>query len=44
VVPTAIPKMMTDADPAKSARVMNAVMKMKKIDIAALTQAYEGAA
>ena len=44
VVPTVIPKMMTDADPTKSARVMNAVMKMKKLDIAALTQAYEGAA
>jgi len=44
VVPAAIPKMMTDADPAKSARVMNAFMKMKKLDIATLEQAYEGKA
>jgi len=44
VVPAAIPKMMTDPDPAKSARVMNAFMKMKKLDIATLERAYEGKA
>jgi predicted 3-demethylubiquinone-9 3-methyltransferase (glyoxalase superfamily) len=42
VVPTVIPEMMTDADPAKSARVMNAFMKMKKLDIAELERAYAG--
>jgi predicted 3-demethylubiquinone-9 3-methyltransferase (glyoxalase superfamily) len=42
VVPTAIPKMMTDPDTAKSARVMNAFMKMRKLDIAAIERAYAG--
>lgn len=41
IVPTAIGKMMTDADPAKSERVMATVLKMKKLDIKALMQAYE---
>jgi len=44
VVPAAVPKMMTDPDRAKSARVMNAFMKMKKLDIATLERAYEGKA
>jgi predicted 3-demethylubiquinone-9 3-methyltransferase (glyoxalase superfamily) len=44
VVPSAIPKMMTDPDPAKSARVMNAFMKMKKLDLATIERAYEGRA
>jgi len=44
VVPAAIPKMMTDPDGTKSARVMNAFMKMKKLDIATLERAYEGKA
>jgi predicted 3-demethylubiquinone-9 3-methyltransferase (glyoxalase superfamily) len=44
VVPTAIPGMMTDADAARSARVMNAFMKMKKFDLAALRRAYDGEA
>ena len=44
VVPAAIPKMMTDPDKAKSARVMNAFMKMKKLDIAPLERTYEGKA
>jgi predicted 3-demethylubiquinone-9 3-methyltransferase (glyoxalase superfamily) len=34
--------MMTDADGAKSDRIMNAVLKMKKFDIAELKQAYDG--
>lgn len=42
VVPTAIPRMMSDPDPAKPARVMNAFMQMKKLDIAALERAYRG--
>ena len=44
VVPSAIPKMMTDPDPAKSARVMNAFMKMKKLDLATIERAYAGRA
>ena len=44
VVPTAIPEMMTDADPARSARVMNAFMRMKKFDLTALRRAYDGEA
>ncbi len=44
VVPAAIPTMMTDPDAAKSARVMNAFMKMKKLDVAALERAYAGEA
>ena len=42
VVPSALPKLMTGADPAASARVMNAFMKMKKFDIAALERAAAG--
>ncbi len=44
VVPSALPKLMTGADPAASARVMNAFMQMKKFDIAALERAYAGKA
>ena len=43
VVPSAIPKMMADPDAKKSARVMNAFMKMKKLDVATLERAFEGA-
>ncbi len=44
VVPSAIPKMMTDPDAQKSARVMNAFLKMKKLDLAAIERAYAGKA
>jgi predicted 3-demethylubiquinone-9 3-methyltransferase (glyoxalase superfamily) len=44
VVPSAIPRMMSDPDSSKSARVMNAFMKMKKLDIAAIERAYAGTA
>ena len=44
VVPSAIQRMMNDPDSARSAQVMNAVMKMKKIDLAAIERAYAGAA
>jgi len=39
IVPTVLPQLMTDPDPARSARVMNALMGMKKLDIAALKKA-----
>ena len=42
VGPSAIPKMMSDPDSKKSARVMNAFMTMKKLDLAALERAYAG--
>lgn len=45
VVPLAMPQMMmTDPDTEKSARVMNAFMKMRKLDIAAMERAYAGQA
>jgi predicted 3-demethylubiquinone-9 3-methyltransferase (glyoxalase superfamily) len=44
VVPTVIPQMMTDADGEKSARVMNAFLKMNKLDLAAIERAYAGEA
>jgi predicted 3-demethylubiquinone-9 3-methyltransferase (glyoxalase superfamily) len=40
VVPTAMGKMMKDADPAKLERVMKAVLQMTKLDIKTLKQAY----
>ena len=44
VVPTAIPKYMSDPDPKRSNRVMQALLKMKKLDIGQLQRAYEGTA
>ena len=41
VVPSILPRLITDPDPAKSQRVLQAVMKMGKLDIAGLQQAYE---
>ena len=43
VVPTVLPKMLMDPDPAKSQRVTKAFLQMKKFDIAALKRAYDGA-
>jgi len=42
IVPRALPEMLGDPDPAKSRRVMEAMLKMKKIDIKTLQEAYEG--
>ncbi len=42
VVPTVLPKMLQDKDREKSKRVMAAMLKMKKIDIAGLKKAYAG--
>jgi predicted 3-demethylubiquinone-9 3-methyltransferase (glyoxalase superfamily) len=44
VFPSAVPKMLMDPDRAKAARVMNAFMKMKKFDLAAIERAYAGEA
>lgn len=42
VVPTRLPELITDKDPNKSGRVMHALLKMKKLDIAELEAAYQG--
>ena len=42
VVPARLGEMMTDCDPAKTARVMAAFMKMVKFDLATLEAAYRG--
>jgi predicted 3-demethylubiquinone-9 3-methyltransferase (glyoxalase superfamily) len=42
IVPSALGKMMADKDPKKSRRVMEAMLQMKKMDIARLEQAYRG--
>ena len=42
VVPTVLNKLMTDKDPEKSKRVMEAMLQMDKIDIKPLQRAYEG--
>jgi predicted 3-demethylubiquinone-9 3-methyltransferase (glyoxalase superfamily) len=36
-----LPEMLNDPDPERARRVMEAVLKMKKLDIAALKRAYE---
>lgn len=42
VVPSKIGQMMGDPDPARAKRVFDAMRKMIKLDIAKLTEAYEG--
>jgi hypothetical protein len=42
VVPSALGHLMGDADPEKSRRVMEAMLRMNKIDIDALKKAYRG--
>jgi predicted 3-demethylubiquinone-9 3-methyltransferase (glyoxalase superfamily) len=39
IIPSALPELLGDPDPAKARRVMQAMLKMKKIDIAALERA-----
>jgi predicted 3-demethylubiquinone-9 3-methyltransferase (glyoxalase superfamily) len=41
IIPTILGKLLTDKDPAKAQRVMQAMLQMKKIDIARLKQAYD---
>lgn len=41
IVPTVLPDMMADVDSRKTDRVMTALLKMKKLDIAGLKRAYE---
>ena len=42
VVPDVMLEMLQSKDPEKSSRAMAAMLTMKKLDIAALTKAYEG--
>jgi predicted 3-demethylubiquinone-9 3-methyltransferase (glyoxalase superfamily) len=39
IVPTELPKLLTDPDPRKAERVMKAMLQMKKIDVDALKRA-----
>lgn len=41
IIPTALGELLGDPDPAKSGRVMQAMLQMTKIDIAALRRAYD---
>jgi predicted 3-demethylubiquinone-9 3-methyltransferase (glyoxalase superfamily) len=43
IIPTVLGKMLGDKDPAKASRVMQAMLKMKKIDVTGLQRAYDGA-
>lgn len=42
IVPDVLPRYLSDPDQAKATRVMQAMLKMQKIDIAALDRAYAG--
>jgi predicted 3-demethylubiquinone-9 3-methyltransferase (glyoxalase superfamily) len=42
VVPAVLPKLLMDSDPKKSARTMQALLQMKKLDIDKLKQAHAG--
>jgi two-component system sensor histidine kinase QseC len=43
IIPNALPKLLHDKDPQKSKRVMQALLKMIKIDTASLQRAYDNA-
>jgi predicted 3-demethylubiquinone-9 3-methyltransferase (glyoxalase superfamily) len=42
IVPTALGEMMGGPDPAKSQKMIQAMLKMKKLDVAGLKKAYNG--
>src|SRR3954454_23411905 len=42
IVPTALPALLSDPDPARAARAMRAMLSMRKLDIAALHAAAHG--
>jgi predicted 3-demethylubiquinone-9 3-methyltransferase (glyoxalase superfamily) len=42
IVPAALGEMLEDSDAEKSARVMQAMFKMVKLDLAELKRAYDG--
>jgi predicted 3-demethylubiquinone-9 3-methyltransferase (glyoxalase superfamily) len=43
IIPTLLPRLLSDKDPKKSSRVMKAMLQMKKIDSKKLQQAYDQA-
>jgi predicted 3-demethylubiquinone-9 3-methyltransferase (glyoxalase superfamily) len=43
IVPDALVQYMSDPDPAKAQRTMEAMLQMKKLDIAQLKRAHDGA-
>jgi predicted 3-demethylubiquinone-9 3-methyltransferase (glyoxalase superfamily) len=43
-VPTVLPELLTEPDPARVQRAMQAMLKMRKLDIAALRKAHAGTA
>ena len=42
IVPTALPRMLTDPDTVAAQRAFSAMLKMKKLDIALLERAFKG--
>lgn len=42
IIPTALMERMSDPDPKKSSRVVQAMLKMQKIDVAEIERAYRG--
>jgi predicted 3-demethylubiquinone-9 3-methyltransferase (glyoxalase superfamily) len=42
IIPSVLPKLLGDADRVRAERALNAMLKMKKIDIATLERAYAG--
>jgi len=42
IVPAVLAGLLADRDPVKAGRVMKAMLKMKKLEIAALKKAYAG--
>jgi len=42
IIPTTLGKLMGDPDPVKSKRIMDAMLKMRKMDIQKLQDAYDG--
>jgi predicted 3-demethylubiquinone-9 3-methyltransferase (glyoxalase superfamily) len=42
IVPTVLADLLSDPDPARSQRVIKAILTMKKLDIRALREAHEG--
>jgi predicted 3-demethylubiquinone-9 3-methyltransferase (glyoxalase superfamily) len=43
IVPSELGRMLSDKDPAKSKRVMDAMLQMSELDMGKLQQAYDGA-
>jgi predicted 3-demethylubiquinone-9 3-methyltransferase (glyoxalase superfamily) len=42
IIPTLLPRLLSDKDPKKSSSVMKAMLQMKKIDSTKLQRAYDG--